>query len=141
MIGAFIAKMKIKSAFKALNKHDFPTFSAAWRDDCVFIYPGDIEVSGRFEGKAAIEKWFQLFLKQFPQINFVLKNICLNNVFDLVGTNTVAAHWDIDLKNCDGKDFQNSGITIVKIKYGKAYYVKDYLFDTGPNWRAGWGVE
>ena len=70
-----------------------------------------------------------------------LKNICLDNVLDFVGTNTVAAHWDIDLTNRDGKEIQNNGITVIKIKFGKALYVKDFLFDTGPKWRAGWGVE
>ena len=141
MIGAFIAKMKIRSAFEALNQRDFPAFSAAWRDDCVFIYPGDIEVSGKFEGRAAIEKWFQNFLEQFPKINFTIKNICVDNVLDFVGTNTVAAHWDIDLTNRDGKEIQNSGVTVIEIKFGKALYVKDCLFDTGPKWRTGWGVE
>jgi len=141
MIGAFIAKMKIRSAFEALNQRDFPAFSAAWRDDCVFIYPGDIEVSGKFEGRAAIEKWFKNFLAQFPKINFTVKNICVDNVLDFVGTNVVAAHWDIDLTNRDGKIFQNSGITVIEIKFGKALYVKDFLFDTGATWKAGWGVE
>jgi len=141
MIGAFIAKMKVRSAFEALNQRNFPAFSAAWRDDCVFIYPGDIEVSGKHEGKVAIEKWFKNFLEQFPKIKFTVKNICVDNVLDFVGTNVVAAHWDIDLTNRDGKDFQNSGITVIEVKFGKALHVKDFLFDTGATWRAGWSVE
>jgi len=141
MIGAFIAKMKVRSAFEALNRRNFPAFSAAWRDDCVFIYPGDIEVSGKFEGKVAIEKWFQNFLEKFPKIKFTVKNICVDNVLDLVGTNIVAAHWNINLTNRDGKEIQNSGVTIIETKFGKALYVKDFLFDTGATWKAGWGVE
>jgi ketosteroid isomerase-like protein len=141
MIGAFIAKMKVRSAFEALNQRNFPAFSAAWRNDCVFIYPGDIDVSGKFEGKVAIEKWFKNFLEQFPKIKFTIKNICVDNVLDLVGTNVVAAHWDIDLTNRDGKESQNSGVTVIEIKFSKALYVKDFLFDTGATWRAGWGFE
>lgn len=141
MIGAFIAKMKVRSAFEALNQRNFPAFSAAWSDDCVFIYPGDIEVSGKFEGKVAIEKWFKNFLEQFPKIKFTVKNICVDNVLDLVGTNVVAAHWDLDLTNRGGKEFQNSGVTVIEIKFGKALYVIDFLFNTGVTWRAGWGVE
>ena len=141
MIGAFIAKMKIRSAFEALNKRDFPTFSSAWRDDCVFIYPGDIKVSGKYEGKPAIEKWFKNFMEQFPRINFTVKNICVDKVLDFVGTNTVIAHWDIDVTNRDGKEIQNSGVTLIEIRFGKALYVKDFLFDTGVKWRTGWGVE
>ena len=141
MIGAFIAKMKVRSAFEALNQRDFPAFTAAWRDDCVFIYPGNIEVSGKYQGKAAIEKWFTNFLDQFPKINFIVKNICVDNVLDFVGTNIVAAHWDVELTNRDGKKLQNSGVTVIEIKFGKALYVKDFLFNTGATWRSGWGVE
>ncbi len=141
MIGAIIAKMKIKSAFEALNQRDFPTFSAAWRDDCVFIYPGDVKMSGRYEGKAAIEKWFKKFLDQFPQIHFTLKNICVDNILDFVGTNTVAVHWDIDLTNRDRQKIQNSGVTVIDIKFGKALHVKDFFFDSNETVKKAWGVE
>jgi ketosteroid isomerase-like protein len=56
MIGAMIAKQKIFSGFDALNNRDLEAFLAAWRDDCTFIYPGDLPVSGKIEGKQAIEK-------------------------------------------------------------------------------------
>jgi ketosteroid isomerase-like protein len=56
MIGAFIAKKKVSSAFDALNRRDFSAFLSGWKDDCVFIYPGDISTSGKMEGKTSIEK-------------------------------------------------------------------------------------
>ncbi len=140
MIGAIIAKQKISSAFDALNRRDFSAFLAAWRDDCTFIYPGDLPVSGKMEGKAAIEKWFRNFLDQFPKIKFTVKSVCVDNIFDMLGTNTVAAHWDIDYTNEDGKEIENSGVSIIKIKFGKAELVTDYYFDTGDKFRTAWGV-
>ncbi len=59
MIGAMIAKQKITSAYDALNNRDCEAFLAAWRDDCTFIYPGDLPVSGKMEGKTAIEKGYK----------------------------------------------------------------------------------
>ena len=56
MIGAMIAKQKMSSAYDALNNRDCEAFLAAWRDDCTFIYPGDLPVSGKIEGKPAIER-------------------------------------------------------------------------------------
>lgn len=140
MIGALIAKYKISSAFDALNNRDFEAFLAGWRDDCTFIYPGDLPVSGKMEGKPAIEKWFKNFLDQFPKIKFTVKNVCVDNVFDFMGTNTVAAHWDIEYTNKDGKEIQNSGVSIIKIKFGKALFVKDYIFDTGDKFKTAWGI-
>ena len=140
MIGALIAKNKVSSAFDALNRRDFSAFLSAWRDDCVFIYPGDISVSGKMEGKASIKNWFQNFMEQFPKIKFTLKNICVENIFDFVGTNVVMAHWDVDLTNRDGKEIQNSGVTVINIKLGKASLVIDYILDTGDKFKTAWGV-
>jgi len=68
MIGSLIAKQKIASGYDALNNRDVEAFLAAWRDDCTFIYPGNLPVSGKMEGKSAIEKWFKNFFDQFPKI-------------------------------------------------------------------------
>ena len=140
MIGAIIAKKKVSSAFEALNQRDFSTFLSAWRDDCVFIYPGDIAVSGKMEGKSSIENWFQNFMDRFPKIKFTLKNICVEKIFDFVGTNVVTAHWDYEATNRDGNEVQNSGVTVINIKFGKALLVTDYIFDTGHKFKAAWGM-
>ena len=141
MIGALIAKQKIASGYDALNNRDVEAFLAAWRDDCTFIYPGDLPISGKMEGKSAIEKWFKNFFDQFPKIKYTLKNVCVDNVFDFMGTNTVAVHWDSEYTNKDGKEFQNSGVSIIKIKFGKAECVKDYYFDTGDKFKTAWGIK
>jgi ketosteroid isomerase-like protein len=140
MIGVLIAKKNVSSAFDALNRRDVSAFLSSWRDDCVFIYPGNIPVSGKMEGKSSIEKWFQNFMDQFPKFKFTLKSICVKNIFDFVGTNVVTAHWDIDLTNRDGNVVHNNGVTIINIKFGKAFLVTDYYFDTGDKFRTAWSV-
>jgi ketosteroid isomerase-like protein len=140
MIGAFIAKKKVSSAFDAINRRDISAFLSAWRDDCTFIYPGNMPVSGKMEGKKSFEKWFQNFMEQFPKIKFTIKNICVDNIFDFVGTNVVAAHWDLDLTNRDGNVVHNSGVTIINIKFGKALLVTDFIFDMGDKFKTAWGV-
>ncbi len=140
MIGALIAKKNVSSAFDALNRRDVSAFLSDWRDDCAFIYPGSIPVSGKMEGKDAVKKWFQNFMEQFPEIKFTVRSVSVENIFDIVGTNVVMAHWDIDLTNRDGKVVHNSGVSIINIKFGKAYSVTDYIFDTGDKFRTAWGV-
>jgi len=141
MIGAYIAKFLVRRAFASANSHDLDKFIAAWRDDCTFIYPGDIPASGTHEGKAAAEKWFKKFFEQFPVINFQIKNVCVDNLFDFTGTNTVAVHWYIDSKNKKGLEGHNCGFTLIKTKFGKAYFVQDFIFDTGPEFRKVWGAK
>ncbi len=138
MIGTLMAKSKIRSGFNALNQRDIDTFLAGWKDDATWTYPGNLSISGEFKGKKAIEEWFRKFLEQFPQIKFNVKHIDVQNIFDMIGTNYVAVEWDIDLKNRDGKEFHNSGVTAIDIKMGKAIRGRDYISDLETT-RKAWG--
>jgi ketosteroid isomerase-like protein len=140
MIGALVAKKALADTFDALNRHDLPKFMSAWRDDGVFIYPGDIPESGTFQGKSAVENWFGRFFEQFPGIRFDVQDICVRNIFDLSGTNVVAVHWNIELTNREGRVGQNSGVTVVSIRRGKVFLVKDFMFDLGENFRRNWSA-
>jgi ketosteroid isomerase-like protein len=140
MIGTLMAKRAIAGAFDALNRHDLEEFMSGWRDDAVFIFPGDIPESGTFEGKSAVEGWFRRFFEQFPEIRFEVKDICVRNSFDLVGNNVLTAQWTQRLTNREGRAGTNSGVTVVTIQGGKVIEVKDFYFDTGPEFHRDWGA-
>jgi ketosteroid isomerase-like protein len=131
LIGAIIAKRKIRAAYDLINRRDLAAFLADWADNATFIFPGDVpSVSGKMEGKEAIEKWWQRFFEQFPKINFNLKNMCVENQFAFGGTNVLAAEWEVTLTNKQGQDFKNTGVTTVNLKGGRAILVRDYISDT-----------
>ena len=140
MIGALIARKALADAFGALNRHDLPTFMSAWRDDGAFVYPGAIPESGTFTGKSAVEGWFRRFFEQFPTIQFSVHDICVRNLLDVSGTNVVAVHWDLQLKNREGRSGKNSGVTVVSIRRGRVFFVKDFIFDLGENFRRNWSA-
>ena len=140
MIGAIVAKKALAGAFEALNHHDLFKFMSAWRNDGVFIYPGEIPESGTFRGRDAVEGWFRGFFDQFPSIRFDIKDICVRNIFDLTGSNVVAVHWDLQLTNRQGRVGQNSGVTVVTIQGGKVVLAKDFIFDLGENFKLNWGA-
>jgi ketosteroid isomerase-like protein len=138
MIGALIARKAIAGSFEALNRHDLAKFMSAWRDDGVFIYPGEIPASGTFRGKSAVEGWFRDFFDQFPRIKFDVQDICVRNIFAIGGTNAVAVHWNIQLTNRGGRAGQNSGVTVISITGGKVVMAKDFIFDLGDNFKLNW---
>ena len=140
MIGAIIAKKAIANSFEAMNRHDLSGFMSSWRDDGVFIYPGEIPESGTFKGKSAVEGWFRNFFEQFPEIQFSIQDICVRNIFALTGDNVVAVHWNIQLTNRDGREGQNSGVTVISIKGGKVFLVKDFMSDLGENFKLNWSA-
>lgn len=130
MIGAIIIKNRVRAAFAALNRRDIPAFLADWAEDATFIFPRDVSVGGKMEGKKAIEKWFQNFLEHFPEVKLTPKNICVGNICAFSGTNVIAVELDVVGKNREGKDFQNKGVTMINTKKGKCVLVRDYIFDT-----------
>ncbi len=140
MIGALIARKAIAGSFEALNRHDLAKFMSAWRDDGVFIYPGEIPASGTFRGKSAVEGWFRDFFDQFPRIRFDVQDICVRNIFAVGGTNVVAVHWNLQLTNRGGRAGQNSGVTVISINGGKVVMAKDFIFDLGDNFKLNWGA-
>lgn len=140
MIGALIAKKKIANVFNAMNRHDLATFMADWRDDGVYIYPGEIAESGTFIGKGAVQEWFRHFFEQFPSIQFDVRDICVKNIFDLKGTNVVAVQWDVRLTNREGYTGDNTGISMIAIESGKVIMVKNYVFDLGSTFKSYWSA-
>ena len=130
MIGAVIAKRLAGSGFDALNRHDITKMMAAWAEDGTFTYPGNVSMSGETKGKKAIEAWFAKMMEQFPKIDFTVKEVFVSNIFALGATNSIAVEWDVSETNREGKEFQNSGVTTIRIKGGKAVAIRDYIFNT-----------
>ena len=126
------------SGFDALNRHDLPKFMAAWAEDATFTYPGNVSMSGETKGKKAIEAWFTKMMEQFPNINFTVKEVFVSNIFALGATNNIAVEWDVALTNREGKEFQNSGVTTIRIKGGKAVAIRDYISNTDIG-KEAWG--
>jgi ketosteroid isomerase-like protein len=48
----------------------------------------------------------------------------------LGATNNIAVEWDVVETNREGKEFRNSGVTIIRIKGGKAVSIRDYISNT-----------
>ncbi len=140
MIGTLLARKAVQSAFDALNRKDLDAFMAAWTDDGVFIYPGDIPESGTFRGRAAVEGWFRRFFEQYQRITFDVHEIGMANLFDFVGTNVAAARWDISLLNREGHAGHNSGVTVITIRKGKVVQVQDFIFDLGEAFHQNWSA-
>lgn len=140
MIGAIIARQAVKSGFDALNNGDIDKFMKSWSEKAVWIYPGNLSVSGKFDGKDNVRKWFEKFNDQFPQKKFTVKHYGMGNIFALGGNNTVSAYWDLEAKNKAGLKYQNSGVTFLIIKGAKVVRGQDFLFTSSDeDFARAWG--
>lgn len=141
MIGVFLAKKAILNLFEGLSQHDLSKVMSVTQDDVVYVYPGEIpNVSGTFKGRDAVEGWLRNLFDQFPRIQFDIQNICFQNIFDFTGTNVIAVHWNLQVTNRDGRVGNDSGVSVINIKRGKAFLVTEFIFDQSENLTQGWGT-
>ncbi len=129
MLGAIIAKQKVRSAFSYFNSRNMKKFLSLWSEDATFTYPGNLSVSGTKVGKSAITNWFNHLMVSGPKVHFSIKSICVHNMFDIFGTNVIAAEWDNSITNRIGIDYLVKGVSVIRIKKGKIVEVRDYIFD------------
>jgi len=140
MVGAIISKQAVRSGFDALNKGNLEKFLKAWSDNGTFVYPGKVKAGGQFVGKPEVRRWFEEFIKQFPQRKFTIKHVGVENIFGMVGNNTIFAQFDLELINKEGLKFTNSGVSVIKIKGTKIIHVEDILkISDGDDYKRGWG--
>jgi len=140
MIGAIIARQAVKSGFDALNDRNLDKFIKVWAEQSVWIYPGNLSVSGKFAGKNNVRKWFEHFQEQFPQMRFTVKHFGVGSIFALGGNNVVSAYWDLEATNKAGLKYQNSGITLLTIKGAKVVQGEDFLSKSaGEDFAKVWG--
>jgi ketosteroid isomerase-like protein len=139
MIGAIISKIQARKGFDLFSRRELDKFLSAWREDAYLVYPGDVPASGTHE--AAIRKWFINFFENYPEFTFKIKNVCVDNIFDLTGTNTLAVYWEFDSTTRTGDKWHNSGFSMFNIRFGKVVSCRDFMFDAGPGFRKSWGVK
>jgi ketosteroid isomerase-like protein len=97
-------------------------------------------VSGTFTGKSTLREWYQRYFDQFPVVHQTVKNIAVSNIFDFIGNNVIAVEWEADVKNRDGLEVSNNGVSIITSRLGKATFICVYMSVTGEKFREAWGV-
>jgi ketosteroid isomerase-like protein len=141
MIGALLAKQRIPAWFDAMNQHDLDALLKDYDEDAIMVYPGDVDgVSGTFTGKSTLREWYQRYFDQFPVVHQTVKNIAVSNIFDFIGNNVIAVEWEADVKNRDGLEVSNNGVSIITSRLGKATFICVYMSVTGEKFREAWGV-
>ena len=130
MIGAIILKSMLdRTGTDQINQRDVEQLLSHWTDDAVLIYPGNLPFSGALRGRAMLTAFFEIYLEQFPQLEFTAQDTFISNMFAIGLNNTVAIETATKYTNRWGDTYENSVTSILKLKWGKVWYDKDYYFD------------
>jgi ketosteroid isomerase-like protein len=129
MIGAMITKALVRKSFGDFNQRNLDKFMEKWAEDAAIIYSNNLSFGGEKKGKAAIKEWYRKDWEQFPKERFDVKNVCVENMLALGGTNVVTVEWAVEGENRNQEKFTNSGVSIIHLVAGKVALMRVYIFD------------
>jgi ketosteroid isomerase-like protein len=122
---AMFEGMVQKQFDRAQNRLDVAAIMAMWNDDAVFEFPGRSAVSGRFQGRDALEAWWRRWVARYARARFTVRHVGIVSLWPRV---TLIA-WDFEGTTDDGIRVETSGVTLARARGGKISYAKDYLID------------
>ncbi len=132
MIGALLIKRGVRRSFDLMNQKDLAELMRWWAEDGVLEFPGQTQVSGRYEGKQAIAGFFRRMFGRMAAIHFSVKRVMVTHPFALGLTNSAMCEWALDETSHDGVSTHTEGVTILEFRRGRGVAARDYIFDTTP---------
>lgn len=118
-----IVKHKLTQAFNGLNAGNIQAVLNEFSEHAEHYFIGQHALSGTRHTKASIQQWYQRLFKLFPDIHFDLHTIRIQGM----PWNTLAiVDWTEVNSGTDGIRTQNSGVNIMRIRWGKVTSVRIY---------------
>jgi ketosteroid isomerase-like protein len=120
---------QVQHTFEAMNRKDLAAVMKGWADDGVLEFPGRSSLSGRYEGKVAIEAFFRRWFERMASIRLTVKHVAFANPVALNYTNTMYVEFDTDQVTTDGVSFHTEVVGVYRLRRRKLTYYREYLFD------------
>lgn len=120
---------QMAKAFEALERKDLHAVMRGFADEAVFEFPGHTPISGRHEGKPAIEAFFRALFERLETWHFTIRHVGMANPIGLNYTNTLYIEYEVDEASTGGQVAHNRGITVMEFRHCKVVLGRDYFFD------------
>lgn len=129
MIGALIMRWQLLRVFAAMRRKDLQAVCGAMSDDAVFEFPGRSTLSGRYEGREAVEGFWRRAFERYQTFNIRPIRIALVHPYAFGATNIGLVEWVLDGVTHDGITPHFEGVAVVEVRRGKMVHGRDYFFD------------
>jgi ketosteroid isomerase-like protein len=127
-----------QKTFEAVGRKDLAAVMAGWADDGVLEFPGHSSLSGRYEGRAAIEGFFRRWFERMASIRITVRHVGFVNPLALNYTNTMYVEFETDQVTTDGQALHTEVVGVYRFRRRKLVSYREYLFDPSQA-EAVWG--
>ena len=113
----FIVRQIVRNSFRRLSTGDYSAVTSLMAERCHYHFIGTHALGGHRHTRAAIELWFQRFLRLLPGFQFVPANIVVGG---WPWNTTVAIKLRVAWKKPDGALYENVALQMITLKWFKA---------------------
>ena len=117
-------KKRINSVFEHLGKGDFEYALSGIGNAIEHHFAGDHCLGGRRTSVGAMRLWFERLFRLFPNLRFEVHAI---EVSGGPWDTTAVAEWTDRATPADGVDYVNSGVHVIRLRWGKVSSIHAYL--------------
>lgn len=122
-----IVKRRVVATFAALNRGEYEPAIAGMAARLEHVFAGHHPLGGVRHSRDAMRLWFERLFRLNHHLDFDLKHIAVSG---WPWDTTAIAEWTDGAELADGSSYCNSGVHIVRMRWGKIVSLHAYL-DTG----------
>jgi ketosteroid isomerase-like protein len=118
-----IIRRKLAAVFEQLNRKDYSAILSGFAPDFEHALYGSHALGGVRSGMTATRRWYQRLPRVLPDLQFTVKHIVVSGwPWDTVA----AVEWRDSGVCLDGHRFNNQGVHVIRISWGKVTAVRVY---------------
>lgn len=126
MIGTLIARSTVRRGFDSVMRGDAEALRSVFHEDASLIYP----TRGTIKGRDAIVEFYREFLDVFPKVRAVVHVAAVEDLFDWIGTNSLATCFEVHTTNRQGVTFTQEGMQLIRLQRGKIIQMRYFFADS-----------
>jgi ketosteroid isomerase-like protein len=118
-----IVRRKLAAVFQQLNRQEYAAILAGFASDFEHALYGNHALGGTRHGMPAARRWYERLPRVLPDLTFSVKHIVVNG---WPWNTTAAVEWQDSGACLDGHRFNNQGVHVIRLKWGKVTAVRVY---------------
>ena len=119
-----IVRRGVASVFTRLNTGDYEYALSGMGTTFEHRFAGEHSLGGKRTSIGALRRWFERLFRLFPNLRFEMHSIAASG---WPWDTTIVVEWTDRATPADGKDYVNSGVHVIRMRWGKVVSIHAYL--------------
>jgi ketosteroid isomerase-like protein len=124
-----VFEQRTQRSMEAMSRKDVAAVMRSWADDAVLEFTGHTPISGRYEGRPAVEDFFRRVFAELETIQITVRHVAFANPVGLNYNNTVYVESAVDATSLDGVTIHDERIAVLEYSHGKVVSMREWAFD------------